>query len=149
MNQVEWMLKELPVDAVERQWQRWIRQYWQDRLDSIPVQLTAEEATALAPWAVYLTESIANGVNLATVRPAGFSEHTDVLGDIDENLLNRAPAEFAKLIAHLMRGTVAPFWRCHELARIVPALRDCAALSDINAIVEEALRLGCSDAAQW
>jgi hypothetical protein len=48
MNQVEWMLKELPPDAVERQWQRWMRQYWQDRLDSIPVQLTAEEATALA-----------------------------------------------------------------------------------------------------
>jgi hypothetical protein len=33
-----------------------------------------------------------------------------------------------------MRGTLAPFWRCHELARIVPALRDGAALADINAI---------------
>jgi len=149
MNHVEWMVKELPPDAFERQWQRWIRQYWQDRLDSIPVQLTAEEATALATWAVYLTESIANGVNLATARPAGFSEHTDVLRDLDENRLHRAPAEFAKLIAHLMGGTLAPFWRCHELARIVPALRDGAAVADINDIVEEALRLGCTDAAQW
>jgi hypothetical protein len=149
MNQVAWMVKELPVGAVERQWQRWMRRYWQDRLASIPVQLTTEEATALAAWAVYLTESIAEGVNLATARPAGFSEHTDVLSDIDKNRLHRAPAEFAKLIAHLMRGTLAPFWHCHELARIVPALRDRAAVPDINDIVEDALRLGCGDAAQW
>ena len=149
MNQVAWMLKELPVDAVERQWQRWMRQYWQDRLDSIPVQLTAEEVSALATWAVYLSESIADGVNLATARPAALSEHTDLLGDLDENRLHRAPAEFAKLIAHLMRGTLTPFWRCHELARIVPALRDGAALPDINDIVEAALRLGCSDAPEW
>ena len=126
-----------------------MRQYWQDRLDSIPVQLTAEEATALATWAVYLTESVAEGVDLATARPADFSEHTDVLRDLDENRLHRAPAEVAKLIAHLMGGTLAPFWRCHELARIVPALRDGAAVADINDIVEEALRLGCTDAAQW
>jgi hypothetical protein len=149
MNHVAWMLKDLPVDAIERQWQRWMRQYWQDRLDSITIQLTAEEATALATWAVYLTESIADGVNVATARPAGLSEHTDVLGDLDENRLQRAPTEFAKLIAHLMQGTPAPFWCCHELARIVSAMRDDAALSDINDIVEEALRLGCSDAAQW
>lgn len=149
INQVEWILKERPVAAVERLWQRWMRQYWQDRLASIPVELHAEEATALAAWAAYLIESIADGVNLATTRPAGFSEHTDVLGDIYENRLHRAPAEFATLIAHLMRGTLAPFWRCHELARIVPALRNHAALADINAIVEEALRLGCSDATQW
>jgi hypothetical protein len=91
MNQVAWMLKELPVEAVERQWQRWMRQYWQDRLDSIPAQLTAEEATALAAWAVYLTESIADGVSLATACPAGFSEYTDVLHDLDEDRLHRAP----------------------------------------------------------
>ena len=68
-----------------------MRQYWQDRLDSIPAQLTAEEATALAAWAVYLTESIADGVSLATACPAGFSEYTDVLHDLDEDRLHRAP----------------------------------------------------------
>ena len=122
---------------------------WQDRLDSIPAQLTAEEATALAAWAVYLTESIADGVSLATARPAGFSEYTDVLHDLDEDRLHRAPAEWAKLIAHLMHGTLAPFWHCYELERIVPQLRDDAALADINDIVEQALRLGCPGAAQW
>jgi hypothetical protein len=149
MNQVAWMLKELPGDAVERQWQRWMRQYWQDRLNSVPAQLTADEATALAAWAAYLTESIADGVKLATARPAGFSEHTQVLSDLDDYRLRRAPAELASLIAHLMRGTLVPFWHCHELARIVPELLDGAARADINEILEQALRLGCGDAARW
>jgi hypothetical protein len=149
MSQIAWMLDELPADAVEHQWQRWMRQYWQDRLDSIPVQLTAAEASALAAWVIYLTDSIADGVKLATTHPAGLSEHTGMLGDLDENRLHRAPTELAKLIAHLMRGTQPPFWRCYQLANIVPELRAGAAPSDINTIVEEALRLGCRDAALW
>jgi len=36
------------VEAVEHEWHRWMRSYWQDRLDSVPTQLTIAEASAMA-----------------------------------------------------------------------------------------------------
>ena len=57
-------------------------------------------------------------------------------------------AEFARLIAHLMRGTQPPFWGGHYLAKIMPELRRGADPADIETIVEEAIRLGCEGALQ-
>ncbi|HEY5179856.1 MAG TPA: DUF4020 domain-containing protein [Dermatophilaceae bacterium] len=148
MSQMAWMLDDLPEGAVEHQWQRWMRPYWQGRLESIPVELTTEEASAMATWVVYLTESIGEGVTLATAHSAGFRERTNILHDLSENRVHHAPAEFAKLIAHLMRGTQPPFWGGHYLAKIMPELRRRAAPADIEAIVEEAMRLGCEGAVQ-
>ncbi|MBO3745242.1 DUF4020 domain-containing protein [Streptosporangiaceae bacterium NEAU-GS5] len=67
MNQVAWTLDDMPADAVEHQWQRWMRPYWRDRVDSIPLHLTFEEASAMAAWVVHLTEprSIGEAVRLA------------------------------------------------------------------------------------
>jgi hypothetical protein len=149
MSQVTWMLSQLSEAAVEHQWQRWMRQYWQERNESIPMDLTTEEASVMATWVVYLTDSVGDGVTLATAHPAGFRAHTNILHDLEENRLHRAPAEFAKLIGHLMRGTQQPFWGGHYLATIVPALRGKANVSDIRTIVEEAMRLNCPDAVQW
>jgi hypothetical protein len=89
MNHVAWMLQELPPEAIEHQWQRWMRQYWQDRINSIPVQLTTEEASAMAAWVVHLTESIEDGVTLALAHAPGFDEHTDILHRLDDLRIRR------------------------------------------------------------
>jgi Domain of unknown function (DUF4020) len=70
MNQVCWRLRDLPADAVEHQWQRWMRGYWADRLASVPAQLTDQEASAMAAWVIYLTDSVEDGVTLATLSNA-------------------------------------------------------------------------------
>lgn len=149
MNQVTWMLNDLPANAVEHQWQRWMQQYWRGRLDSIPLQLTADEASAMAAWVVYLTDSIGEGVALATAHPAGLREHSRILHKMDNDRIHRAPAEFTKLIAHLTQGTQPPFWDCRFLANILPRLRNGADPADINTIIGEAIRLGCHNATQW
>lgn len=149
MNQVAWMLDQLPADAVEHQWQRWMRRYWKGRLESVPIQLTLEEASAMAAWVVHLNDSIEDGVELATMHPAGLGEHADLLHHLDDERLDRAPIAYAKLLAHLLRGTQSPFWGGHYLASIVPRLRGQPEPVEVQAIVEEAMRLGCGDAPQW
>jgi hypothetical protein len=149
MNQVTWMLDDLDTDIIEQQWDRWIRRYWHNRLDSVPRKLTTEEATAMAPWAIYLTQSITQGVTLATTHPAGLGEHANTLDDITDERIRRAPTEFAKLIAHLLRTTEPPFWGCRHLPRILSELRHHTTPTDIDAIIAEAIRLGCTDAGQW
>lgn len=147
MTQVAWVLSRLPAEAVEHQWQRWMRQYWQDRLNSIPVRLTIEEASAMAAWAVQLTDSIEDGVGLATAQQAALG--LDVLHHLTDERLAQAPVTFGRLLAHLLRNTQPPFWGCHRLAEIVPRLRDQENSADFTAIVENAMRLGCGDAAGW
>lgn len=150
MGQVTVLLAQMPAPAVEHQWQRWMQRYWQNRLESVPTQLTVEEASTLSTWVPYLTDSITDGVALTTASPAGLISHSLLLHYLNEERLDRAPAAFAELIAHLLRGTnQGSFWDCHYIERIVNRVRDHADPAHITTIIEEALRLGCVDATQW
>ena len=152
LSHVGWMLSRLPTEAVEHQWQRWMWRYWRDRLDSIPVELTLEEASAMAAWVIDLTDSLQGGVALAIEHPARLDEHTQILHELSDkrlDRLDRAPAALARLLAHLLKGTHPPFWGCYDLDKIVPRLHHGGDPSDMRTIVEEALRLGCGGATQW
>lgn len=149
MDQIGWLLRDLPLDAIEHQWQRWIRQYWTDRLESVPIQLTVDEASAMASWVVYLPVSTAEGVTLATAYPGRLAKHSNLVRDLIDERIGRAPADFAVLLAHLLRGTQPPFYGGYKLKNVVQLLRGQAAPNDVTAIVEQAVRLGCNDAATW
>jgi len=76
--------------------------------------------------------------------------HGDLLRDLDEATLARAPAALVKLVAHLLRGTPAgQFWHCDDLRRIVQVAGSYAAGDDVRVFVEQATRLGCLQAATW
>ena len=147
MNQIAWMLDRLPGEAVEHQWQRWMRRYWRDRLDSVPTQLTTHEASAMAAWVPFLTDSVADGAALATAHEGGLDEHADLLHDLTTERIARNPSAFAQLLTHLLKGTRQPFYGCHGLEEVTKAL--AAHEIDVRPIIQEALRLGCSNAHSW
>ena len=148
MTRVALTLHDLEPPAVEHQWQRWMKQYWQHRLDSKPTKLTTEEASALASWVVHLTDSLAEGVGLATAHAAALSErHT--LDRWADDRLAQEPALFGKLLAHLLKGTTPPFWDWDEIAKVALAVRGGADEADVAVIRNEALRLGVPGAENW
>jgi Domain of unknown function (DUF4020)/SIR2-like domain len=149
MHQVGWLLREMPAEAVEHQWERWMRRYWQDRLVSVPIQLTLEEAAAMACWVIYLTSSVADGVALATAYPARLLQRSDLLHDLTDERVARAPAAVAALLAHLLRGNQQPFYDCYFLRDVVRRLREQPTPADVTAILGQAVRLGCGDAPTW
>lgn len=139
----------LPPEAVEHQWSRWIREYWQGRLDSVPTQMTHEEASAMSEWVLSLSDSIDEGVALVLSHSGGLGEHGDLLHRLDDERVQRAPGSFARLLGHLLRGTDPPFWGGHDLSRVVLQLRPHADPDDLTTIIEEAVRLGHIEAPQW
>lgn len=150
MSQVAWRLGQLPSEAVEYQWQRWIRQYWTDRRQSIPTILTTEEHSTMASsWIVYLTESLADGVALATAQPGRLLTRPRLLHDLTEERAERAPDSFVALLTHLLQGTQQPFYNCHSLMEAVRLLRKHLPPTDITPIIEHAVRLACADAPTW
>ena len=149
MTRFAWMLGSLPADVVEAQWSRWIRHYWADRLNGTPLALTDEEASALASWTVYLTDSFSDGVDCATQHPASLAPHSRVLRAITEDRISQTPTAVAQLLAHLLRGTQSPFYDCDDLHRIVVALHQHLARTDTRGIIEQGVRLGCANAPDW
>ncbi len=147
-NQIAWMLERLDPDARRHQWDRWIGTYWAQRLESVPSQLTKAEAGALAAWAVHLDSSIDEAVELAVAVPAGIQQHGDLLHHLSEHA-HRAPAAYARLLAHLLAGTEPPFWGCHYLPDLVSKVRESAGDDDLRRIREESMRLNCSGASEW
>lgn len=143
MNQIGWRLRTISAQAVEQQWNRWIHTYWQDRLASRPIQLTTQEASAMAAWVIYLTSSLNEGIDLATAHAAGIPRHSHLLRDLTDERISQQPPATARLLAHLLRGTEEPFYDCPEIQRIIRALADNAEPADITSIREQALRLGC------
>ena len=149
MNHIGWQLHILPAQVIEQQWNRWMRPYWQDRLASRPIQLTTQEASAMAAWVIYLTSSQDEGTDLATAHPAGIPLHSRLLRDVTSARISQSSMAIARLLAHLLHDTEQPFYDCHEIQRIVQALQDNPGSADVTAIREQALRLGCQDASEW
>jgi len=148
LDHVGWVLGQLDAEVVTQQWNRWMRGYWAQRLASIPLTPTFEEASALAGWVIHLEDAVDEAVDLAVAAPAGLEQHGGLLGDLREKL-QRAPAAYARLLGHLLSNTAAPFWDCHDLQEIVAGMRDQADEEDIRRIREHGLRLGCLDAVDW
>jgi hypothetical protein len=141
IERVSWAIESLEPSAVEQQWQRWLKQYWHERLNDMPLPLTDDEASAIAGWAVHLTETVDEAVSLATSRPAGLFEHDVLLRRLAGERVQQAPRAFGKLIAHLLKGTHLPCWSLYELPDIVTALRASADPGDLEIIKREAVRL--------
>ena len=118
-----------------------MRTYWDDRLASIPTQLTLEEASAMSTWVIYLSDSLKEGVAKAIASPAAITQHSRLLRDVTTERISQAPSAIAMLIGHLLRSTQPPFFQRDEIQRIIPELASEPATA---AIREQALRLGCT-----
>jgi len=140
-NAIAEVLDDLPEDAVEHQWDRWIETYWKNRLGSVPVALSTDEATAMAEWVPALASSFAAGVGLATEHAAGFREHSNILRRMEARV-DSAPDACCRLIAHLLKGTDPPWWGGHTLEALMPRLKAGSSSESIEALAEEALRFG-------
>lgn len=109
-------LGRMPSAEADAQWTGWIRGYWQDRLRSIPVAMTIEEASMLAWWALYLNEAFPEAVDLATQFEARIIKESRILEEIVEigddpqpdthtDHLSAHPEALARLLTHLLKNT--------------------------------------------
>jgi hypothetical protein len=133
---------------VEHQWIRWMDKYWKNRLTSVPTQLSSDEASAMAGWIPFLTNSFKSGVQLVSRWPGRFREHDDLLRHLERHI-DDSPDACAQVIGDLMRNTGKPWWGGHQLNGLMPRLRAGSDPANITVITEHAIRLGLSEAGSW
>ena len=68
-SQVEWLLRNL--DEAERRewWRRWLRQYWENRVQGVPAPLENDEIRQMLEWLPHLSPVFADAVELAVRMP--------------------------------------------------------------------------------
>jgi hypothetical protein len=71
--------------------------------------------------------------------------HSQVLQDLSEQRIARAPDALSRLLTHLLQGTQRPFYDCNRLRHVVQVLQRQPTPADVDGIAEQAFRLGCGD----
>jgi hypothetical protein len=149
-DQVGRFLEELGPDEAGTQWERWISAYWSGRVQSTPLPLTSTEASAMAPWLIGLPTVREQAVTLLVQTPARLPQHGGFLHRIHALDLTPDAANWATALTHLLRGTTGPNWDLgHYLKDIVEQFRAADPAPDLSTLIDEALRLGVTDAAEW
>ncbi len=156
IKQVSYGLAHLPTSAADAQWDSWMREYWANRLRSVPRAMTDSEATALVDWAVCLGDRFPEAADLACRHKASVSEHSMAIRELNRtdyqpeavNHIAAHPEHAARLVTHLLANTdAAPFTAGATLAgdslsEVVSELLGSIGSELARPLREQATRLG-------
>ena len=162
IHQITRRMSSLSADAADAHWARWIRRYWEDRLASIPVAITAEEASAMAEWPVLLGHSFHEAADLVLQSNAALGSWSRLLrrlADVDwprdgksrpDHLIEHSEAT-AQLVEHLLRNAESSSddLRLRHLTEVVARLDKLLDAQRMKPVLNELLRLGFGDFVGW
>lgn len=149
-KQVGHALIRLDPDKAPSQWDRWIRAYWTGRNQSVPLPFTRAEASATAEWVVGLPGVRSHAIDLTLSSEASLDEHGGFLYRLRDLDIATEANDWARLLTHLLTNTSGPQWSIgHYLQEIVPRLREGNPPPDLTQLVNQAMRLGVTNAADW
>ena len=115
------------MDDSEKQelWQRWLKDYWQDRLDGKPApRMSSDETGHMLDWLSELNTEFPEVVALAIQMPCPSWKHTRILARlVTDKTWENHPEAVAKLLLYL--------WDCN-----IPNHRHSAVLTIIVALLE-------------
>lgn len=149
-QQVEHALTQLQPGEAPSQWTRWIRSYWSGRNQSVPQPFTPAEASATAGWVVGLPGVRSEAIDLVLASPAGIKQHGGFLYRLMDLDIAAEAEDWARLLTHLLKNTSEQQLGIgHYLEELVPRLREGDPTPDLAELVNEAMRLGATNAADW
>ena len=162
VHEITQRLSRLAADAADSHWSRWMGRYWEDRLASIPVAITSDEASAMAEWPVLLGGCYPEAAERVTMSPAGLSFGSRLLyrlSSLDRPEQERSrpdhsiehPELTARLLAHLLINTEIPATdsRFRHLTDVVARLDGLLDATRMEPIDNELLRLGFGEFVEW
>jgi hypothetical protein len=123
-------------------WNRWMKRYWEERLDGPYPQLSPSEVGAMIRWGLKMGGHFPEIVALALRSPAPVMSGSRLyLTMKDSDVLGLFPKESAELLAHLIRHASPEFdTPVYEMVRrLAPVLDDRAKLFEV---CEELIRQG-------
>ena len=101
------------MDDSEKQelWKRWLKEYWQDRLNGKPAPLTPNESHLMLDWLPELNTEFPEAVALAIDMPPPSLKHTRILARlvVNETWRNHPAKAVAKLLIYLWESNMPQY----------------------------------------
>ena len=89
----------------QEQWNRWLKRYWQDRLDGVPKPLESDEIKRMMDWLPHLKRVFSEAVDLAIQMPqseSGGHRASSVIFELESSdLPEMHPEATAKLVLYV------------------------------------------------
>ena len=100
--EVSRILRSTGEDRHRYWWDTWLNQYWQNRLQGVPLPLTDNENVLMTEWPMLLHGLFPEAVELAVRTPPVPDRGWAALRNInDSGLLERYPCSLARLLVHI------------------------------------------------
>ena len=145
-------LRREQTEFTEAQWDRWIRRYWRNRLESVPLPLIDAEAGEMVNWVMTAGEYAQEAAQLATQHDAEIPSSFLFFRRLKESSVIRNTESSARLVAHVLSGATDAALACAEIGQVIYLLADRQVASTRQDLVEacsHAAEQGCADALTW
>ena len=130
-------------------WERWLRQYWENRLQGIPVPLESGEVEAMLDWLPYFDTLFPEAVERAIHMPQTSLERNSTIYEMSRgDLWQKYPEATAKLLVYVA-DFESPGWTWHRGKELIDKLLGLDLPNDLSSRLEELparLGLGTKDA---
>ena len=118
INQISNRLKELAPDKKEYHWEKWIKEFIQRRIHSIPKGLSPGEYEGILNWIINLEPVFEDAVQLFTdSEPLAFKHSSVFTFLLESDSLNTNPDETIKLVLHIIEADLEKHF-CYQLKKI-------------------------------
>jgi hypothetical protein len=134
----------------EAVWNRWMRKYWQNRIQGVPVPLSAEEAGKMTRWAIHLEPVFPEAVDVSCASPPPELKFNHIYYELARSPVpNQHPTAASKFVLYLLRNQTGQFWGCDDVETIVKNILSTKPLdkADLLLICDQLARLGCGNGA--
>ncbi|WP_029922412.1 SIR2 family protein [Nevskia soli] len=122
-SKLGFFLRQLDADARSVLWNRWLRRYWENRLQAVPAVLDPTENWKMVEWLPHLGDFYPEAVQLAVRGPRQAIEHSDLFRTLNASeLVVRYPRETAQLIVFACNCGFPPYF-CGDVTSIIGRLR--------------------------
>src|SRR5262249_5843 len=104
---MEYLLRGLDEERQKEWWQRWLQQYWQNRVWGVPAPLEPVEVQGMLDWLPHLPATFPEAVSLAVCMPKVRLQHTPLVYALKESpLVEQYPDAMAQLIIFVLNCDV-------------------------------------------
>ena len=136
---IEGILRHMETGPQWDLWNRWLRKYWENRLQGTPAPLDPSEAGAMLDWLPHLHDLFPEAAELAIKVPKLKSEHCSVPRQLDsEGVYEHHPEATAKLLVYLATQDLPP-WTWHDTKELIENLINGALPEDLDHQLKEIL----------
>jgi hypothetical protein len=121
-RQIDLLLRGMNYDQQEDIWKRWIKKYWENRMQGLPQPLLPEEVSEMVEWAPRFKKLFEETIELEIQMPPAQFQHSSVIYDLRKSdLVDQYPEATAKLLVYLLHCE-CPMYIWHGLNDIMKRL---------------------------